>query len=235
MHGRGSELQPTVEWVYEVLLNRAYLDGTRYYSTPECFLYFLGRLLSVSRSSEIQQLLRPLFKQRLLERVGTEGDALALGMRIFTCLSMDILDEVDMRRLLPLQCEDGGWENGWVYKYGSSGIQIGNRGFTTAMAISAIEGFQARTSRTPEAHLSSNELHLQPAKVPSNHQNTRPSVASRFGERACELPTASAGYHRKRLTGTGSLIVALVSCLMFAVSYTLYIQSPLRVLYSVSL
>jgi hypothetical protein len=138
--------------------------------------------------------------ERLLERVGADGDALALGMRIFTCLSVDILDEVDLRRLLPLQCEDGGWEDGWVYKYGSSGIQIGNRGLTTAMAISAIEGFKARASRTPEPHRSaiSNGVRLQPAKVPAGVKKTGPLVSSGFGGRAWDLPTTIEGDFRKR-------------------------------------
>jgi hypothetical protein len=41
-----------------------------------------------------------------------------------------------------MQGEDGGWGTGWVYRYGSSGIQIGNRGVTTALAINAIKGMR---------------------------------------------------------------------------------------------
>ena len=37
-----------------------------------------------------------------------------------------------------MQEEDGGWPSGWFYKYGSSGVRIGNRGFTTALAINAL-------------------------------------------------------------------------------------------------
>ena len=40
--------------------------------------------------------------------------------------------------ILPLQQEDGGWEPSWVYKYGSSGLKLGNRGPTTAFALNAI-------------------------------------------------------------------------------------------------
>ena len=38
-----------------------------------------------------------------------------------------------------MQCEDGGWEIGYIYRYGISGMKIGSRGYTTAMAIKAIE------------------------------------------------------------------------------------------------
>lgn len=138
-YGRGPELQKTLQWVKEVLLNRAYLDGTRYYETAECFLFFVSRLLATSGDQDLHATLKPLLKERVQERIGTEGDSLALAMRILVCDFLGIRDETDLRALRPLQCEDGGWEIGWMYKYGSSGIRIGNRGLTTAFAIKAIE------------------------------------------------------------------------------------------------
>jgi len=44
-----------------------------------------------------------------------------------------------MRSLLSQQCEDGGWEAGWLYRFGETGIRISNRGVSTALAIKAIE------------------------------------------------------------------------------------------------
>jgi len=120
-------------------MNRAYLEGTRYYETPECFLYFISRLLSKSGDPDLHALLKPLLKERIQERIGAEGDSSALSMRILTCDFVGIRDEVDLRKLLTLQCEDGGWEIGWIYKFGVSGICIGNRGLSTALAIKAIE------------------------------------------------------------------------------------------------
>ncbi|KAJ8518255.1 hypothetical protein ONZ45_g4647 [Pleurotus djamor] len=141
-YGRGHQLRTTLEWVHEVLLNRAYLEGTRYYDTPECFLYFISRLLKASTDSALHLLLRPLLRERVQERMGADGDALALAMRILVCDFVGIRDEVDFRALLPLQLEDGGWEIGWIYKYGSSSIRIGNRGLTTALAINAIKAIE---------------------------------------------------------------------------------------------
>ena len=69
----------------------------------------------------------------------TEGDALALAMRILVCDFIGIRNEVDLQRLLPLQCIDGGWEMGLIYRYGLTDISVGNRGLTTALAIKAIE------------------------------------------------------------------------------------------------
>lgn len=80
-----------------------------------------------------------MLKERVQERNGMDGSALDLAMRILVCKTLDIDYDDDRHALLDLQCEDGGWEAGWMYRYGSTGIQIGNRGVTTALAIRALE------------------------------------------------------------------------------------------------
>jgi hypothetical protein len=83
-------------------------------------------------------MLGPLLKLRVRERVGLGGSALDLAMRIITCAQMGIACSDDRHALLNLQCEDGSWEAGWMYQYGSTGLKIGNRCVTTAMAVAAI-------------------------------------------------------------------------------------------------
>ncbi|KAI0047754.1 HAD-like protein [Auriscalpium vulgare] len=144
---RGSELPETLDWVVNVLQHRAYLEGTRYYPTAECFLYFLSRLLQVSPDEQLHARVRPLLVARLRERIGAAGDALALAMRIVACAAVGVRDETDLAQLLPLQWEDGGWEASGVYKYGSSGVVLGNRGLTTAYAINAIEAVEGRREK----------------------------------------------------------------------------------------
>ena len=81
-YGRGYQLDRTLHWVHEVLLHRAYLNDTRYYTTPEDFLYFLGRLLQISNDAYLATYVKPLLIERIQERIGAEGDALT-----FPCLS----------------------------------------------------------------------------------------------------------------------------------------------------
>lgn len=135
-NGRGKELSTTLEWVHEVILHRAYIDGTRHYGADNT-LFLLTRLLASSDSLDLHKFW-PLLKERVQERVGEPGDALALAMRILTCHFVDVQDSVDLRHLIRLQCEDGGWEPGSVYHY-ASGVKIQNRGLTTALAIQAIK------------------------------------------------------------------------------------------------
>ena len=121
-----------------MLEHRAYLDGTRYYETAECFLFFTARFLHEVRDEALHARLAHLLRVRVLERSGCSGDALALAMRVLAGAAVRLRMERDLAALLPLQCEDGGWGPGWIYKYGSSDIKIGNRGLTTALALNAI-------------------------------------------------------------------------------------------------
>lgn len=143
--GRGHELAPTLEWVLGVLEHRAYLEGTRYYETAECFLFFAAQLLRATPDATLHARLAPLLRARVLERAGATGDALALAMRVLAGTVVGLRLEHELALLLPLQCEDGGWGPGWIYKYGSSGIKIGNRGLTTALALNAIEALRPQS------------------------------------------------------------------------------------------
>lgn len=60
-------------------------------------------------------------------------------MRLIVCDFTKVKNEIDLQTLRDLQREDGGWDSGLIYKYGSSGLSIGNRGLTTVMAIHAIQ------------------------------------------------------------------------------------------------
>ena len=138
--GRGHELAKTLEWVLGVLEHREYLDGTRYYETAECFLFFAARFLHEVRDEALHEKLAHFLRERVLERSGCSGDALALAMRVLVGTAVGLRMERDLAALLPLQCEDGGWGLCWIYRYGSSDVKIGNRGLTTALALNAIAG-----------------------------------------------------------------------------------------------
>ncbi|KAF9259538.1 HAD-like protein [Marasmius fiardii PR-910] len=136
-YSRGYQLRETFDWVERVLKHRAYSQGTRYYEPAEAFLFFLSRLLAVSPSA--RQRLGPMYGERCRERIGLKGDALALAMRVICCSKEGIDASIDALALRELQDIDGGWSDGWFYKYGSNGVLIANRGLTTALAINALE------------------------------------------------------------------------------------------------
>ncbi|KAH9034150.1 HAD-like domain-containing protein [Lactarius hengduanensis] len=166
--GRGHELSHTLDWVLGVLEHRAYLDGTRYYETAECFLFFTAQLLRATPDPNLHARLAPLLRARIEERTGAaSGDALALAMRVLAGTVVGLRLAHDLALLLPLQCEDGGWDPSWMYKYGSSGIKIGNRGLTTALALNAISALQSPPQpQPPEPLWSSEKRGLLPVSLP---------------------------------------------------------------------
>ncbi|KAH6908742.1 HAD-like domain-containing protein [Coprinopsis sp. MPI-PUGE-AT-0042] len=100
----------------------------------------LARLLMKTKDDELKNALFPLLKKRVEARKDLEVDAMTLALRLMACNFVGVKNQEAVDKLLSLQCEDGGWELGWIYKYGSSGWLIGNRGLTTAYAIKAIQG-----------------------------------------------------------------------------------------------
>ena len=138
-HGRGHQLSRTLDWVYEVLLHRAYHGGSRYYMSPDCFLFFMSRLLKRVDDPAVQARFRPLFIERLNERIGAAGDSMDLAFRILAAATVGIQCPRDLERLTTAQCDDGGWDLCWFYMFGSTGVKAGNRGLTTALAVKAIE------------------------------------------------------------------------------------------------
>lgn len=136
-NGRGAELARTLNWVLKVLEHRAYLDGTLYYRGPEPFLYFMSRL-AVDSDPATRKRIMPLLQRRVSERLGADGDPLALAMRIVAAARAGLFAAVDLAHLKSLQEPDGSWPIGWMYNYGGSGIKFGSKRLTSAVALQAI-------------------------------------------------------------------------------------------------
>ena len=96
------------------------------------------RSRKASNNAHLQATIGPLLKSRSQERVGEGGSALDLAIRVLTYDSLVIECSVDRHTLLRLQRQDGGWQSGWMYRYGSTGVKTGNCGVTTALAVKAI-------------------------------------------------------------------------------------------------
>jgi hypothetical protein len=158
-----------------VLEHRAYLKGTRYYVTAECFLFFASRLLRTAADASLHARLAPLLRERVLERAGVPGDALALSMRVLAGAVVGVRMERDLAALLPMQCEDGGWDLSWVYKLGSLDVKIGNRGLTTALALNAIAALRSQ----PQIELRS--LPPSPSPSPQPEPQSPPEIKRRWG------------------------------------------------------
>ena len=139
IHRRGHELQKSIDWIYQILLHRAYVDGTYYYQTAEWFLFYVSMLLKQTHDANLREKFGSLLKERIQERIGIPGDSLVLGMRLSVCHAMRVPNYQDVETLTEMQCEGGGWEPGYLYSIPIVGKRIFNRGFTTALAIQVIK------------------------------------------------------------------------------------------------
>jgi FMN phosphatase YigB (HAD superfamily) len=138
-YNRGADIQNEFQHIRNVLLNRAYVDGTAMYISAEPFLFFFSCLVAENPGAvELQSLREPL-ASALRMRVGRRGDAFAVAARVLACQSLGVWADSDVDYLKELQESDGGWEVGWVCRYGRTQKRIGSRGVITAYAIKALE------------------------------------------------------------------------------------------------
>lgn len=136
---RGEDIQHELQYVRHVLSNRACLEGTAMYLGTEPFLYFLSCLVQDNLNMpEVQSLREPL-AAALRERVGRGGDSFRVASRALACQAMGVWADPDISDLKELQLCDGGWEIGWVCRYGRTQKRIGSRGVATAFAIKVLE------------------------------------------------------------------------------------------------
>ncbi|KAJ8127653.1 hypothetical protein O1611_g5984 [Lasiodiplodia mahajangana] len=144
-YGSDPRIAKTEEWVVKCLNNKAFLNGSRHYSVPEAFLYFVARLY-VDCSERLKKELEAIHNE-LLERIDIPTNALALALRISACQLVGISPQRykrDLDLLMSLQDEDGGWPAGHFCCIGRTGARIGNRGLTTALAMKIIQDEQSR-------------------------------------------------------------------------------------------
>ena len=139
--GRGREhgLELSLQLIRQMLSSRESLQPTRYYPSIDCCLFFIGRLLRSSGDEYLQDTLGSVLKDRVSERVGESGSAMDIAMRMIVCKWLNVGIGGDSQTLLSMQCDDGGWNAGWLLRYGSTGVKVGNRGVATAMAIRALK------------------------------------------------------------------------------------------------
>lgn len=140
--GRGGDprIRKTEDWVVQCLKNRACLYGNRVYSTPESFLYFTTRLYLECGEGALKKRLG-VIKEALLERINVPTNPLALALRISACqlIGLDpFIYQQDLKKLMSLQEKDGGFPAGHFCCIGRTGARIGNRGLTTALAMTVI-------------------------------------------------------------------------------------------------
>ncbi|KAJ5213551.1 HAD-superfamily hydrolase subfamily IA variant 3 [Penicillium cf. viridicatum] len=139
LYQREHQVQDMINWVRNILYHRAYSKGTYYFRCPDWFLFYVNRLLVISKSPSLESI-GPLLKERAQERIGIPGDSIALAMRLIICNSTGAYNYQDFEALKELRRDDGGWDAGYLYSFPIIGRKVMNRGLGTALAVKALSG-----------------------------------------------------------------------------------------------
>ena len=161
--GRGDEFIPTLNYLREVLLEGLYLEGTRYYHSPDTFLYFTARV--VRRFRQVHDVLLEPLKAAFRGRQGSTDFPLDLAQRVIIADALRMDDMGESQRLLILQERDGCWGADSLFRYGRKRIFFGSRALMTAFALRALRATDSsRPVTTPKrtGHGVPFRLRLQP-------------------------------------------------------------------------
>lgn len=134
---RGPEARATLEHVRRVLIEESYLEGTRYYHSPDTFLFFLGRLVHYF-PAETEELLRAPLEAAVRKRLGISGNTIDVAQRVLLCAWFGIDDEGEAERLLESREGDGCWANDALFRYGRKKVYFGSRVMATAFVMAAL-------------------------------------------------------------------------------------------------
>ncbi len=134
--GREEELKQSQAFIIDWLESGAYLNGTRYYFSPDAFIYFTSRLLEFK---DLKTQLAPALSRALMSRIGSTTTPIDLAMRVIAAHRLGIENKQDLALLKRLQMRDGGWPADALYKQGSSEVYYMNRSVPTALARAALE------------------------------------------------------------------------------------------------
>ena len=79
---------------------------------------------------------------RVKARIWNDTDnAVCAAIRLLICNDLGVRNEVDGRKLLVLQEEDGSFGKGTYVRYGGCGIKIAHPGFACVLAAEALRGW----------------------------------------------------------------------------------------------
>jgi len=135
--GRGEEAQATLEYVHRVLTEETYLEGSRYYHSPDTFLYFLGRV--VHHFPETRALLLEPLVHAVRKRLGISTNTIEVAQRSLLCTWLEIDDdEGELDQLVEMQAGDGNWPNDALFRYGRKKVYFGSRVLASAFVVKAI-------------------------------------------------------------------------------------------------
>lgn len=125
--GRLGEVWRTALYLRRLVRATEYLDGSRYYPSPDCLLYAL------SLGEPYAEL-----RTAVTNRIGATDHVIDLAQRVIAARRLGVVNEIDRARLISRRLPDGSWPaEGW-FCYGRSKHWFGSAALSTAFALAAL-------------------------------------------------------------------------------------------------
>ncbi len=135
--GKGDEFPANKGFIINHLISNNYLHGTRYYHSPDTFLYFLARLAELDL--ELNRLINNKLTFALKQRLKSTCHPLDLAQRMIVGNRLGIDIDWEMEKLLSLQKNNGSLPMDAMFRLGSGKGYFGSPVLTTAFFIQALK------------------------------------------------------------------------------------------------
>lgn len=133
---RFEEAAPSWRCLTEFLKSDTYLFGTRYYPSPDVFLYFASRLVRDFPRS-CSTLLEPL-RERLLNRQGADTPCFDRALRVAACANVGLQAGEDLLVVASARRGDGSWAISPFFRYGRTPRYFGSEALSTVVGAQAL-------------------------------------------------------------------------------------------------
>lgn len=130
------ESTSTENYIHHTLTSGTFLGGTRYYPSPDSYLFFLTRLVA-RHDCYRKRFVNPL-REALCERIGATRTPLDLAMRVYAARQLCISNDRDEEALLETQVVPGVWRADGFFTFGQRRGYFGSAALTTAFAVCAL-------------------------------------------------------------------------------------------------
>lgn len=126
----------TENFVQRTLCDGGFEQGTRYYPSPDTFLYFVSRLITAFPIRYMHW--TPALRAAIRQRQGSGSRPLELAQRILAATRLGVDAALDCWQLRKWQRPDGTFPPDALFKYGRSARYFGGQVVTTAFAGRAL-------------------------------------------------------------------------------------------------
>ncbi|CAG8453735.1 6996_t:CDS:1 [Scutellospora calospora] len=142
--GYDKDAKKTENYLYYTLATKSYLEGSKYFPSPDTFLYYLYKAIILSKDALNK--FGALLAVNVIDRLGTTNYPLDLAMRILIVEGLGLLKHEHMPEIInkekqtleKLQQKDGSWPIDALYKTGRSEIYFGSREISTAFSLKVL-------------------------------------------------------------------------------------------------